>query len=127
MCCKHVRLSDPSTSALYTQKFHQHLKKVGRTRKPHLVPEPGVEQVQHSMLSAAHIQVHRHPVFLGLGIEHALRVGGVNEAQVVPAGARPLGHGACLPCGWTPCTNHTVDRVRKALDTLRLLLRYLWC
>ena len=68
-------------------------------RAAYLMPEPSIQQVQHSMLSATNIEVHRHPVLLRLRIQHALRVVGVNEAQVVPAGARPLGHGTRLP----PC------------------------
>ena len=71
----------------------------------YLVPEPGVQQVQHSVLSAAHIQINRHPVFLCLSTQHAAGVGRVNEAQVVPAGACPLRHGACLPHSRPTCTS----------------------
>ncbi len=44
----------------YAARFTVH------TKAPHLVPEAGVEEVQHSVLSAAHVQVHRHPVLLRL-------------------------------------------------------------
>lgn len=46
----------------------------------HLVPEAGVQQVQHSMLGAAHVQVHRHPVLLRLRVDERLGVRGVDEA-----------------------------------------------
>jgi hypothetical protein len=33
----------------------------------HLVPEAGVEQVQHRVLDAADVEIDRHPVLLGSG------------------------------------------------------------
>mmetsp|Transcript_66760 Transcript_66760/g.161182 ORF Transcript_66760/g.161182 Transcript_66760/m.161182 type:complete len:863 (-) Transcript_66760:217-2805(-) len=62
----------------------------------HLVPEARVEQVQHGVLGAAHVEVDRQPRLIGLGAPTRLRVGRVGEAQVVPARARPLGHGVGL-------------------------------
>ncbi len=94
-----------------------------------LVPKPGIQQVQHSVLSTADIQVHRHPVFLCFSVEHALRVGGVNEAQVVPTGACPLRHGACFPPCWTTCTTTTTlpSYTRPAKSSLRLNQSWFHC
>lgn len=54
------------------------------------MPETGVQQVQHRVLGAAHVQVHRHPVLLGLRVHQGAAVAGVDVPQVVPAAARPL-------------------------------------
>ena len=63
----------------------------------HLVPEARVEQVQHGVLDAADVEVDRHPVALRLRRTTARRVVvRVEEAQVVPARARPLRHGVGL-------------------------------
>ena len=62
----------------------------------HLVPEPRVEEMQHGVFGAADIQIHRHPVTLQLRIHQAARIVGIDEAQVVPARARPLRHGVGL-------------------------------
>ena len=69
---------------------------LGRGDQPqiveHLVPEAGIEQVQHGVLGPAHVEIDGHPVALLLRIDEALVVVRVDVAQVVPAGARPLGH-----------------------------------
>ena len=39
----------------------------------HLVPEARVQQVQHGVLAAAHVQVDGHPFLLGAGLERAAR------------------------------------------------------
>ena len=67
--------------------------------KQHLVPKPGIEQVQHGMLDAADVQVHRHPVGFLLRIGKALVIVRINETQVVPARASPLRHGVGLALG----------------------------
>ena len=67
----------------------------------HLVPEAGVEQVQHGVLDAADVEVdaagvarrlRAHPVALDLGVDEAVLVGGVEVAQLVPARTGPLRH-----------------------------------
>ena len=67
------------------------------------MPESGIQQMQHSMLSTPYIQVHRHPVLLSFFVQHALGVGGIYEAQVVPARACPLWHCARFSAGWLAC------------------------
>ncbi len=72
----------------------------------HLVPETGVEQVQHGVLDAADVEVHaavagrgagrHHPVPLDFRVHQPLVVDRVQVAQVVPAGAGPLRHGVEL-------------------------------
>ena len=57
-----------------------------------LVPEARVEQVQNRVLGAPDVQVHGHPVVVGLLGEDLVVVAGVEVAEVVPARARPLGH-----------------------------------
>ena len=71
----------------------------------HLVPEAGVEQVEHSVLDAADVQIHAafvtrilvvvrtHPVVELVLLHHVLGVGRVDVAHVVPAGAGPVRHG----------------------------------
>ena len=69
----------------------------------HLVPEPGVQQVQHRVLHAADVQVdaarrparrprRHHPVPLVARVDERLVVVRVEVAQVVPARAGPLRH-----------------------------------
>ena len=67
----------------------------------HLVPEAGVQQVQHGVLDTADVQVDTarmtvalgpHPVLLDRGVDEAVGVGGVEVAQLVPAAACPLRH-----------------------------------
>ena len=56
------------------------------------MPEPAVEQVQYGVLGAADVQVHRHPVFLFLGVPGGLVVLGIEIAEVIPARSGPLRH-----------------------------------
>mmetsp|Transcript_7220 Transcript_7220/g.22236 ORF Transcript_7220/g.22236 Transcript_7220/m.22236 type:complete len:314 (-) Transcript_7220:290-1231(-) len=56
------------------------------------VPEPRVQQVQHSVLRAAHVQIDRQPRLFDQGIDHRVGVLRVGEAEVVPTGPRPLRH-----------------------------------
>jgi hypothetical protein len=72
----------------------------------HLVPEAGVEQVEHGVLDAADVEVDAaavalvagaHPVPLDLGVDEGVLVGGVEVAQLVPARPRPLRHRVQLP------------------------------
>ena len=63
----------------------------------HLVPETGVEQVQHGMFRPAHVEVHRHPVALQFPVDGRLLVFRIDITQEVPAGAGPLGHGVGFP------------------------------
>ena len=67
----------------------------------HLVPEARVQQVQHRVLDAAHIEVdtagiagalRSHPVTLDVRVDELVLVGGIEVAQLVPARARPLRH-----------------------------------
>ena len=71
-----------------------------------LVPEPGVQQVQHRVFYATHVQVHPariarasrpHPVPLHLRIAEGRFVDRVEIAQLVPARTGPLGHHVQLP------------------------------
>ena len=71
----------------------------------HLVPEAGVQQVQHGVFDAADVQVHAaglagglvvvrtHPVVELVLLHHVLGVGRVEVTHVVPAGAGPVRHG----------------------------------
>ena len=70
----------------------------------HLVPEAGVQQVQHGVLDAAdvevdaagmvgaHVGARAHPVALDRRIDERLVVGRVAVAQLVPARTGPLRH-----------------------------------
>ena len=67
----------------------------------HLVPEPGVEQVQHRVLDTADIQVHAagfllirgaHPVLFILGVAERVLIRGIHIAELVPGTSRPLRH-----------------------------------
>ena len=58
------------------------------------MPEAGVQQVQHRVLGATHVQVDGHPVLLRLRIHQGACIAWVDVAQVVPAAARPL-RGRC--------------------------------
>ena len=70
----------------------------------HLVPEAGVQQVQHGVLDAAdvevdtagvvgsHVGARAHPVRLDGRVDERLVVRRVEVAQLVPARARPLRH-----------------------------------
>ena len=67
----------------------------------HLVPEPGVQQVQHGVLDAADIQVHTagfllirgaHPVLFVLWVAERVLVRGIHIAELVPGTSRPLRH-----------------------------------
>ena len=62
----------------------------------HLVPESSVQEVQHRVLRAAHVEVHGHPVLLQAAVHHRVLVLGVDETEVVPARPGPLGHGVGL-------------------------------
>ena len=62
-----------------------------------MVPETGVEEVQDGVLGAPHVKVHGHPVLFLFRIPAPLVVVGIDVAEVVPAGAGPLGHGVGLP------------------------------
>ena len=81
----------------------------------HLVPEAGVQQVQHRVLDAADVQVdaarigrpsdrrlRAHPVALDLGVDERVLVGRVEVAQVVPAANRPTA-ASCWCRGGTRC------------------------
>jgi len=65
----------------------------------HLVPEAGVQQMQHRLLGTADIDVHRHPVLLGFRANKLAIVVRVQEAQEVPARAGPLRHRVRLALG----------------------------
>ena len=65
----------------------------------HHVPEACVEQVQDGVLGAADVEVDAviaQPIGLGLGRAERIVVVRVGVAQVVPAAARPAGHGVGL-------------------------------
>ena len=82
----------------------QALERLGRADvtqvEQHLVPEAAVEQVEHSVLDAADIEVDTtvvrviaaHPVFLRHWIGHCVGADRVDVAHVVPTRASPLGH-----------------------------------
>ena len=79
------------------------------------MPEAAVEEVEYGVFSAAHVEVHRRPV-----VNLVLRgknpgVAGVQVAQIVPAGARPLGHGVGLPPGRTAAAR--ADGIHPIADT----------
>ena len=57
-----------------------------------LVPEAGIEEVEHGVLRPADVEVDRHPGSLDRRIDEAAFVARIEEPQVVPAGAGPLRH-----------------------------------
>jgi hypothetical protein len=68
----------------------------------HLVPEAGVEQVEHGVLGAADVEIGHAPIFQRLGAGEGARVLRVEETQVIPARAGPLRHGVGLAAGADP-------------------------
>ncbi len=60
------------------------------------MPEARIEQVQHGVFGAAHVEVHRHPVFFLFQVPGLLLVMRVQVTQIIPAGAGPLRHGIGL-------------------------------
>ena len=97
----------------------------------HLVPEAGVQQVEHRVLHAADVQVHpagRHPVPFHLRIDEGGVVGRVQVAQVIPARPGPLRHGVELaPVGPGAVTEVERDRAparhpRQRRDRVRGLV-----
>ena len=58
----------------------------------HLVPEAGVEQVQHGVLGPADVEVDGEPLLFELRVDEGRRIFVVHEPQVVPARAGPLRH-----------------------------------
>ena len=57
-----------------------------------LVPEAGVEEMEHGVLGAADIEVHaagfrttRHPILISLLADEALGICGIAETQIIPA------------------------------------------
>eukprot|EP00982_Pelagococcus_subviridis_P002036 15753-Pelagococcus_subviridis.AAC.1 len=48
--------------------------------------------MQHRVLGASDVEVDGHPVLLQVAVDHRVLVLGVDEAEVVPARARPLRH-----------------------------------
>ena len=53
--------------------------------KQHLVPEAGVEQMQHGMFSPADIEIDRQPVFHLLRVAKSTVVLRIKIAKIVPA------------------------------------------
>src|SRR5665811_2584156 len=96
----------------------------------HLVPEAGVQQVQHGVLDPTDIQIgttrvdgtnrcpHNgfgvlaHPVLLHLGVNQGVVVGRIQVAQLVPAGTGPVGHGV----GLAAVGLHAVAQVQLDVD-----------
>ena len=87
--------------ALVEQPVVRLLRRQPAQVEQHLVPEPGVQQVQHGVLDAADVQVDAarvlgalrpHPVLLDRGVDEAVLVRRVQVAQLVPAAAGPLRH-----------------------------------
>ena len=71
-----------------------------------LVPEAGVEEVEDSVFGAADVEVDgsgfavtAEPVGFGFAADEAVGVVRVAVAEVVPAGAGPLGHGVGFALG----------------------------
>src|SRR5713101_3079211 len=90
------------------------------------MPEASVQQVQHGMLDTADIQVYRHPVAFFVQIPRSLAVVRVDEAQEIPATARPLRHGVGLSqgrltggwvCGLDPASHCGKRRLARAGGT----------
>ena len=57
------------------------------------VPEACIEEMEHGVFRAADIEIDGHPVFFVGFAERGFVVIGVDIAEIVPAGASPLGHG----------------------------------
>jgi len=81
----HAVLQPAEDHALGDKLLEGFLRRDGAHVEQNLVPEPCVEQVEHGVLRAAHVQVDRHPVLLGLRADQLLRVGRVHVPEVVPA------------------------------------------
>ena len=62
----------------------------------HLVPESGIEQVEHGVFGSANVEVDVSPIRVGLFGDEAFIIIGIAVTQVIPAGTRPLGHGVGL-------------------------------
>ena len=58
----------------------------------HLVPEPRVQEMEHRMLRASHVEVHGKPVVRLFRVREGRIVFRIHVAEVVPAGTGPLGH-----------------------------------
>ena len=58
----------------------------------YLVPESGIQQMQHRMFRTADIQIHRQPVIHELAIGNLLVIMRIQIADIVPAGTSPLRH-----------------------------------
>ncbi len=67
------------------------------------------------MLTAADIQIHRHPILLLHRVNQALGVFRVDKSEIVPAGPGPLGHGVRLTPGGL--ASHWISR-RKPIDQI---------
>ena len=65
-----------------------------------LVPEAGIEKVQHGVLFSADVEVDKAiavtPVVFGFWAQEMLFVVGIAITQVIPARSGPLGHGVGL-------------------------------
>ena len=91
----------------------------------HLLPEPGVQQVQHRVLHTADVQVdtagidravlgraRAQPVLLVVRVDEPLAVGRIHVAQLIPAGACPVRHRVGVP----PVALRPVANVQGHLD-----------
>ena len=104
--------------------------------KEHLVPEAGVEQMQHRVLDAANVEVHAArvlramllrtragPVALVLDIAECLIIAGIDIAQLVPGRTRPLRHNV----GIAEVGLWTVAQIQLDLDPIAHLCQWwLW-
>ena len=101
--------------------IHEPLERLGTTHVAavveHLVPEPRVEQVQHGVLRAAHVQIDRHPGPFFRGIDKARVVPRIDEPQVVPAGAGPLRHRVGFALVPPPVDHRIEPRLRAPSST----------
>ena len=66
------------------------------------VPESGVEEVEDGVFGASDVEVGAAPVLFFFYIYRGVGVFGVEVAEVIPAGACPLGHGVGFSCGFDP-------------------------
>src|ERR671921_340843 len=84
---------------------------------PHdLRPEPGVEQVQDSVLDAAGVEVHGEPLLAAPLVERPLVIMWREVPVPVPRGVHERIHRVCLPLG--PASTPGTVRVPEALVQL---------
>ena len=85
-------LGFPQDDALVNQSLERFRRTDISVVEQDLVPEAGIQQVQHRVLRSADVQIDRHPSLFFDRVDESGVVVGVNKAEVVPARSGPLRH-----------------------------------